>query len=421
MKLTQPCAYDETLVARRTPAYISGSQTNVSCVVLYPKRGREARAPKPFVSNNFMTASCATSEGTLRYRERFTGTAATAHFRQQQSLSLSSIGIGTYLGNADDETDLRYVAAVARAVESGANVIDTAANYRFQRSERSIGEAIRRLLAAGFSRDELIVCTKGGYLPFDSAPPRDLRAYIEDTFVKTGVASFDDIVGGSHCMTPAYLHNQLQQSLTNLGIGCVDVYYIHNPESQLGQVSEKEFYLRIRTAFEALEQARARNSVKFYGVATWNGFRSPAGSSGYHSLEQMISSAREVGGDEHGFRFIQLPFNLAMPEALTMANQTVDGEKVSTVEAAALLGVTVMCSASIFQGRVARDLPADLRTALGPSLTDAQCAIQFVRSTPGVCTALIGMSHVSHVDENLKLAAIEPLSTEQFGQLFAAA
>src|SRR6266404_9631149 len=113
------------------------------------------------ISNN------ATSEGTARYRDRFHDTAA-GHFRQQQQLWLSSIGLGTYLGDADERTDRAYTDAVGRAVELSANVIDTAANYRFQRSERAIGNALRELIGTqGFSRDELIICTKGGYLPFD--------------------------------------------------------------------------------------------------------------------------------------------------------------------------------------------------------------------------------------------------------------
>src|SRR6266542_2140065 len=184
----------------------------------------------------------ATVDGTTRYRKRFED-AAENHFRQAQNLWLSSIGVGTYLGNADEATDQRYLEAIARAVELGANVIDTAANYRFQRSERSIGAALRDLTAAkGFSRDELVICTKGGYLPFDGAPPRDIRRYVEETFVKPGIAGWEDIAGGSHCMTPSYLQNQLEQSLRNMSIGGVDVYYIHNPEAQLAQVSEEEFY-----------------------------------------------------------------------------------------------------------------------------------------------------------------------------------
>ena len=363
----------------------------------------------------------ATPEGTTRYRERFRDRAAKNHFREQQHLWLSSIGTGTYLGNPDEETDSRYTAAISRAVGLGANVIDTAANYRFQRSERAIGKALDQLTEAnGFSRDEIVICTKGGYLPFDGAPPRDMRRYVEETFVKPGIAGFEDIVGGSHCMTPPYLQNQLEQSLRNMNLESVDVYYIHNPESQLGYVSDKEFYSRLSAAFESLEKRRAEGQLKFYGVATWNGFRVPAGSSGYHSLDRMVETARAAGGESHGFRFIQLPFNLAMPEALTLSNQTLENHHVSTLEAAAGLGVTVISSASIFQGRVAQGLPENLRETLGSLPTDAQTAIQFVRSAPGITSALVGMSRPKHVEDNLQLVSVEPVSLERFMELFSA-
>jgi aryl-alcohol dehydrogenase-like predicted oxidoreductase len=377
------------------------------------------RTPKSCL-NTMALKDFATPEGTIRYCARFEDTAAPNHFRQQHELWLSSVGIGTYLGNADDETDANYATAIARAVELGANVIDSAANYRFQRSERAIGKALRELTEAkDFAREEMIICTKGGYLPFDGAPPRDIRRYIEETFVKPGIAGFQDFVAGSHCMTPSYLQNQLQQSLTNMNLECVDVYYIHNPESQLGHVSEDEFYTRIRAAFESLEKSRAQGQLKCYGVATWNGFRVPAGSSGYHSLARMVAIANEVAGESHGFRFIQLPFNLAMTEALTLSNQIVEGQPLSALEAATALGVTVISSASIFQGRVAQGLPTDLRQSLGSLATDAQTAIQFVRSAPGVASALIGMSSIEHVEENLKLGNVEPLEPEQFMQLFS--
>jgi aryl-alcohol dehydrogenase-like predicted oxidoreductase len=366
------------------------------------------------------TPTCATLDGTIRYRERLKGVAAN-HFREQQNLLLSSIGIGTYLGNADDETDTRYTTAIARAVELGANVIDTAANYRFQRSERAIGKALSRLIEKGFSRAELVICTKGGYLPFDGAPPRDVRRYVEETFVKPGIAGFEDFAGGSHCMTPAYLQNQLEQSLRNMNLACVDVYYIHNPESQLAEVSEAGFYLRLRAAFATLEKARAAGQMKFYGVATWNGFRVPLGTTGYHSLERMVATAREVGGESHGFRFVQLPFNLAMPEALTLSNQKLGSHQVSTLEAATGLGVTAISSASIFQGRVAQGLPKELRETLGSLPSEAQSAIQFVRSAPGITTALVGMSTPEHVEDNLQLAGVEPLGLERFMQLFSEA
>jgi aryl-alcohol dehydrogenase-like predicted oxidoreductase len=366
-----------------------------------------------------MSNNCASTEGTIRYTERFAGTAAKGHFRGQQHFVLSSIGIGTYLGNPDEATDTNYTNAVVRAVQLGANVIDSAANYRFQRSERSIGQALKTLANEhGIERDELVICTKGGYLPFDGAPPRNVREYVNETFVKPGIASFEDFVGGSHCMTPSYLQNQIDQSLRNMDLECVDVYYIHNPESQLEDVSEPEFYQRLRLAFERLEENRSQGKLAYYGVATWNGFRVAAESGGHHSLVRMEQIAHEVGGDANGFRFIQLPYNLAMPEALSLANEELGGEPTTVLEAAFSLGITVAVSASMLQGQVARGLPDALRQPLGSLSTDAQTAIQFVRSTPGVSTALVGMRSVEHVEENLSLIDKEPVGPEDFAALW---
>lgn len=364
-------------------------------------------------------AGSATIAGTARYRERFKDRAAQNHFRLEENLWLSSIGIGTYLGNADEATDHAYCDSVVRAIELGVNVVDTAANYRFQRSERSIGSALRSLSDGGFQRDEVLICTKGGYLPFDGAPPRDVRRYIDETFVQPGIARVEDIVGGSHCMTPAYLQHQLDQSLCNLGVSCIDVYYIHNPESQLGFVSREEFYRRLRAAFTQLEQNVAAGKIRTYGLATWNGFRGTPETREYHSLEQTVATAREAGGESHSFRFVQLPFNLAMPEAFVLQNQVVAGQPLSFLEAAELLGITVVASASILQGRVARGLPEAMREPLGSLATDAQSGIQFVRSTPGITTALVGMSNREHVEENLQLARVEPVLPEDFMRVFS--
>ena len=366
-----------------------------------------------------LLTGCATPEGTARYRDRFKGISAENHFRFQQNLWMSSIGIGTYLGHWDQETDERYTQAVERAIELGANVIDTAANYRFQRSERSIGKALQQIMKHGtFARDEVVVCTKGGYLPFDDAPPTDARRYIEETFIRTGIASRSDIAAGSHCMTPAYLENQIAQSLRNMNLSSIDVYYIHNPETQLTVVSRAEFERRLRAAFERLEQSVADGKIKVYGAATWNGFRVAADARDYLSLERMVEIAREVSGGEHHFRVIQLPFNLAMPEALVLGNQTLQGVNVSVLEAARALEITVIASASILQGKVARGLPETVKEPLGSLATDALTAIQFVRSTPGITTALVGMSQRAHVEENLRLVRVAPTLPEDYQRLF---
>ena len=366
-----------------------------------------------------MTINFATVEGTHRYVSRFGGKFAKSHFREAENLQLSSIGIGTYLGNADAKTDESYTEAIVRFVELAGNVIDTAANYRFQRSERNIGKAIAALQKKGFSRDEIFICTKGGYLPFNGEPPRNVRKYFEETFVETGIASFDDLVGGSHCMTPRYLQSQIDQSLQNMNVSALDLFYIHNPESQLAEIDKNTFEARLAAAFELLEKNRSEGKLRFYGVATWNGFRVSPQEKSYHSLEKMVNIAQRVGGEKHGFRFIQLPFNLAMPEAFAFQNQAVNGKVFSTTEAAQNLGVSVVCSASILQGKLARNLPENIRESFENLETDAQIGLQFVRSTPAVTTALVGMSQESHVEENMKLAEIESLETTIFQKFFS--
>ena len=360
----------------------------------------------------------ATPEGTRRYASRLGAVTAPEHFRRQQDLCMSSIGLGTYLGHWDERTDRMYQESVRRAIELGCNVIDSAINYRFQRSERAIGAALKQLFEAGkASRDEIVITTKGGFFPFDGEPPRDPRGWLTENIIDTGAARPEQFVD-SHCMSPSYLENQLGHSLQNLGVDTIDVYYIHNPETQLEGVTREEFFNRVRAAFEFLESAAAGGQIGSYGTATWNGYRQAPDSRDYLSLSSLVDLAREVGGSDHHFRVVQLPFNLGMPEALTAANQAIEGETVTILEAASRLGITVMCSASIFQAKLAQNLPRFVGAALTGLGTDAQRAIQFVRSTPGVTTALVGMSQRSHVEENLMVARIPPAPLEQWLRVF---
>jgi aryl-alcohol dehydrogenase-like predicted oxidoreductase len=362
----------------------------------------------------------ATQEGTERYRKRFEGAISPGHFHYAQGLWLSSIGIGTYLGNHDREADELYHNAVVHAVESGCNVIDSAINYRFQRSERSIGTALKELAAEGFKRDEIVVATKGGFIPYDSEPPKDARSYFNETFTQPGIAQPSDIVAGCHCMTPKYLLNQLDCSLRNLDLEGVDIYYVHNPEMQLGKIPRQAFDDRLLRAFEALEGAVSAGKIAVYGTATWNAYRNPPTATDYLSIVDVVELAIKAGGKNHHFKVIQLPLNLGMTEALSLPNQKIQEKELTILEAAQALGITVMCSASILQGQLTRNLPAIIDETFPGLETDGQRALQFVRSTPGVTTALVGMKQIEHVQENLKTAQIAPASWEQYSRLFQA-
>ena len=331
---------------------------------------------------------------------------------------MSSIGIGTYLGQPSAQADADYSAAVIRAIELGCNVIDTAANYRHQRSERAIGAALKQVFESGTAtRDELVIATKGGFIPFDGDAPRDVNRYIRETFIEPGIIDAGDIVDG-HCLSPRFIRSQIEQSRRNLGVDCIDIYYLHNPESQLESIPRTEFRDRLRRAFAVLEEAVEDGLVKFYGMATWNGYRIPPGATEYLSLDDVLSLTREGSGIQHYHRFIQLPYNLAMLEAITARNQSVAGEMMSILEAAERFGLSVMSSASLLQGRLLNQLPDKLRDQFDGLLTDAQRCLQFARSTPGIATALVGMRHTRHVEENLAMARIAPLSPEKFKTLF---
>ena len=106
-----------------------------------------------------------------------------------------------------------------------------------------------------------------------------------------------------------------------------------------------------------------------------------------------------------------------MTEALTRSNQPLGEARGPVVGAASKLGITLVASAAMLQGQLSRNLPPFVANALGMK-TDAERALQFVRSTPGITTALVGMSRVEHVRANLALVGVEPASQEQFSRLF---
>jgi aryl-alcohol dehydrogenase-like predicted oxidoreductase len=344
----------------------------------------------------------ATRQGTERLSARLPQKAYRAFYRKGQDLLISSVGIGTYLGVMDDATDAAYAEAVHEALQRGINVIDTSLNYRHQRSERAVATGIRAFVRdTQGSRDEILVCTKGGYL---------VPGAITESTLQPG-----DVAGGVHSIAPAFLADQIDRSRRNLGLETIDVYYLHNPETQVEFVDSPEFMRRIRAAFDHLERAVADGLIRYYGTATWEGYRRGAGR-GALSLTALAEAAREIAGDQHHFRFIQLPFNLAMPEALT---RPVEGGA-TVLDVAAQSGITVVASTSLMQARLARNLPSEIGRMLPGLFTDAQRAIQFTRSTPGIASALVGMSSRAHVEENLAVAGVDPLTSAEYQRFFAA-
>lgn len=362
----------------------------------------------------------ATPEGTRRFVDTQPASRQ-SHYRQTpDGLWVSSLGLGTYLGDPTDAVDTLYRAAFTRAVSMGCNVFDLAVNYRFQRSERAFGSWLAQALAAStLQRDEIVIATKGGFVPFDGGYPADPKKWVYDTFIATDIAHANEFAATyQHCLSPAYLEVMIEWSLINLGVQTIDIYYLHNPETQRISFSHDTFRARMLDAFETLEMAVERGKIAGYGTATWSGYRSLTDAPEYVSITEMVGLATEVAGQKHHLRFLQLPYNLFMTEAFALENQQVGEEFMSAIAAANDLGLTVMTSAPLHQGRLATPIMAQLETFLPGMESHAQMALQFARSTPGVTTALVGMKDIEHVKENLDLLDRAPATAETINSMF---
>jgi aryl-alcohol dehydrogenase-like predicted oxidoreductase len=358
----------------------------------------------------------ATSAGTKKYVEyAIQRGKPSSHFRIFDGLYLSSIGMGTYLGQLTAEDDKAMENAVYESIKSGAvNVIDTAINYRAMKSEKSVGRALLRLEKEGIiSRDEVFICTKNGYITNDGDYPGiDVMEYMQKMFISTDIIKAHDISSGYNVLNPNYIERCIEKSLMNMHIETIDLVYIHNSfESWHEDVSREEFMQMLAKVFEVYEKYRSNTKIRYYGMATWTCFRVSQDNEEYLSLEHVVKLAENIGGRQHGFRFIQLPYNLAYSEALLLKNQIVGSERNLTIlEAANRLNIKVFTSIPLFQSRLLR---AQIPDYMG--LTDQVAKlVQVIRSSPSVIAPLIGHKKPEHVEQNLMVANIPPLSDIEF-------
>ena len=368
----------------------------------------------------------ATRRGTWDYRDRFGDSFGRTYFRRFGPGVVSSVGAGTYLGDPTDAVDDRYREALSTALDSGVNLLDTAVNYRFGRSERVVGEA---LAESDADRESVVVATKGGFLPFDGERPADPSAYVRREFVETGLVDAEDLAHGSHCIAPHFVDAMVDRSLANLSLDAVDLYYVHNPETQLDARPREEVYDALESTFEMLERRVAAGDVGAYGVATWEAFRVPRDHPHYLSLPAVLDRARAaadaVGNDECGFAAVQLPFNVVMADAYTVAAHPPDeseseregkGDR-SALRCARDRGVDVFASAALAQGELLESFPSAVEAELAGD-TRAQKAINFARSAPGVTAALVGSSRREHVAENVAAGTFDPMGARAFDAVF---
>ena len=356
----------------------------------------------------------ATAEGTTNFIKKHNDVNKN-NFRKIHGLSLSNVGVGTYLGNIDNITDELVKTAVKNSILAGINVIDTAINYRSQKAERSVGKAILELIQEEkINRNEIFVSSKNGYVTNDGDVKEDFWKYVNKEYVSKGVIQANDITSGYHCMTVPYLEDQLERSRKNLGLKCIDLMYLHNAvEGQIKDIDKDQFMKNLRSSFEFYETKRKEEKIRFYGMATWECFRVGNDNPQFLELSNVMKLANQVGGSDHGFRFIQLPYNMYLDQALMIKNQTYEGNKESILQVAKRYDVGVFTSVPLMQAKLLSPGVMPEFGNLKPSLR----ALQFTRSTPGVLAPLVGHKLDEHVKENLEILKLPPINEPEFHNL----
>ena len=267
-------------------------------------------------------------------------------------LITSKIGYGTYRVHDQDETQTE---TLETAIEAGCNLIDTSSNYTDGGSETLIGNVLQKMIAASkIQREEIILVSKVGYMQgqnLEQAQQREGSGNPWEEVVKY-------MEGCWHCIHPDFLTDQWTRSTDRLGLETIDVYLLHNPEYFLSDAKNRsalsswdttqdEFYDRVYRAFVQMERFVVDGKIRCYGISS-NTFPSSQIDFEYVSLNRVYEAAAKAAETVYGdhavshFKVIQLPYNLLEPEALTEANNEINGKRVTVLETAQSLGLGVL-------------------------------------------------------------------------------
>jgi aryl-alcohol dehydrogenase-like predicted oxidoreductase len=292
-----------------------------------------------------------------------------------------------------------------------------------------VGAALTQAIQQGIvSRDEVLICTKAGYLP--GMWPQASPAASMPAVSMPAVSMPDDVVADVHSMDPAFLARQIASSAQRMGLETIDVVYIQNPDIRLFFENVGTFMQRVQAAFEGLEQQVTQGTIRFYGMAVDEGFLADPSAQNHLPLYKLVQVAEAIAGPNHHFRFVQFPYHMGMSTGLITSNQPVrtkDGDVVRRTDmpmlAAALqYGITAVTCAGLYQGTLADELPEGGGKAWARRMgkidrqrpSPAQASLHFNRSTPGLTTTLFSTTDPAHLAENLAIAPLEPWAADPF-------
>jgi aryl-alcohol dehydrogenase-like predicted oxidoreductase len=226
-------------------------------------------------------------------------------FQLQRYYMLSKYSFGTYRTTYQNPI---HKEALNYALDNGITHIDTSSNYMHGEAEIMIGQVIENR-----NREDFTIVSKGGYIQGENLK-RVMEGFKVEDLVRYDESCF-------HSIHEEFLEDQINRSLERLKTDYIDVYLLHNPEYYLlkeikvGMTEQailkhhKIMQQRIKKAFAFLESKVKEGKIKAYGISS-NSFAKKR--INYHFLEyrHLINYAKEIAGDNHHFKVIQLPMNM---------------------------------------------------------------------------------------------------------------
>ena len=326
-------------------------------------------------------------------------------YSQSKFFTMSKIGCGTYLGLPNEMVDKMYIESIKKSVTLGVNFLDTAINYRGMRSEVLLGKVVEELIEDDLiTREDIIIATKGGFLPADYRKTKGL----DETFVenhKNKIREFflnkicneanleeeqiSEALGAGNSAHRDFISWCFEESRKNLNLETIDIYYLHNPCNYLKYVGEEKFYDDLLETFKYFENQVEKGSLKSYGISTYSGFLVDEKHKEYLSLDKIVETAKLAGGENHNFKFIQLPFNKNKKDASIIKNQTIGKDILTILEAAEKLDISVITNISLDQSK-----STDKYTI--------NEMIEFLVDNKNISSSLLGMKTIKYVPMNIK-------------------
>lgn len=194
---------------------------------------------------------------------------------------ISRIGIGTYRMSSDNS---KYNEVIKYAIESGINLIDTAAGYSYGKSELLIGQNINNEI-----RKSVFIVSKTGYTNKEELKEFNQKDY---NLLELENESF-------FSNSPEFISFQLEKSLKRLNTEYVDCYLLHNPEYYCEKnFSADELRIIIFNSFNLLEEKIKEGKIRYYGISSNNFSKIP--------LKAILDNIHNFPG----FKFLQFPFNI---------------------------------------------------------------------------------------------------------------